>query len=207
MLVVTTAASDPTLLTLAEITTAVNGKASDAERLTQLNRRIGEILAGACGLERAGVATLTLREETLSETFRLRCPADVIYLSRKPVTTVLLVMEDGTSLAEYYDFEQAGPCKFIRVQNDCPSWWAAGKIVISYKAGFATVPNDLKELASKLAVSLWTETSRDPALRRLKIEGVSEREWWVGSKDDPLLTAEIMEGLHSGGYLMHEMVY
>lgn len=207
MLTVTTPASDPTLLTLAEITAAVGASASDTDRLTQLNKRVSEMLAGACGLARAGVATLTLREETLSETLRLTCPADVIWLSRQPVTAVLSLTEDGEELAEDYDYEQDGPRKFLRVQNDCPSWWASGKIVVSYKAGWATVPNDLKELASKLAVSIWSEQGRDPNLKRRKIDGVSEREWWVGSKDDPLITAEIFEGLRSGGYLMRDMVY
>jgi hypothetical protein len=206
MLAVTTAASDKTLLTLEEIAAAVGGS-SDTAKLVALNNRVAEIIAGACGLQRAGTASLTLREETYTETFRLSCPVYALRLSRKPIVSVLSVDEAGASLAEDYDFEVTGGRSLARLYDDRPTQWAGGKIVVSYKAGWATVPNDLKELASKLALSLWSEQGRDPSLQRVRIDGISERQYWVGSASDPLITAEIMEGLRSGGYLMHEMVY
>lgn len=206
MLTVTTAAEDRTLLTLEEIASAVGGS-DDTAALLRLNNRISEILASACGLERAGSAALTLRQETYTETVRLSCPGKVIRLSRQPISAILSVTEAGVELAEDYDFELSGSRSLVRLCNDAPTAWASGKVVISYRAGWEAVPDGLKEMAAKLAVSLWTERGRDPALQRERIDGVIERQYWVGSKDDPLITAEIMEGLRAGGFLMLDMVY
>jgi hypothetical protein len=62
-----------------------------------------------------------------------------------------------------------------------------------YIAGFDEAPDDLKLAASKLAAALYSETARDPNLKRVDIPDVEEREYWVGPSDDPLLSAEISD--------------
>lgn len=200
MLTVITPATDPTLLTLAEVAEAVGGS-SDTAALARLNARVGEMLAAACCLERAGVATLTLREETLSETVRLRCPVEVVYLSRKPVLEIISVTECDTALTVNDGFEQSSNWGLQRLYSGALSCWAAGKIVVAYRAGYPTVPNDLKELACKLAVSLWSEKGRDPSLGSVEIPNVIAKTYRFGRPDDPLVTSEILEGLRNGGYL------
>lgn len=207
MLAVTTAATDPTLLTLAEVAEAV-GKPANTSGLAALNARVSGLIAGACGLERAGASVLTLRDETLTETLRLKCPVDVLRLSRKPVLEIISVTEGDDELTVDTDFEIEGPRNLRRIQSGgLSSWWSSGKIVISYRAGWATVPPELKELAAKLAVVLHAERGRDPSLGSIDIPGVISETYRYGRPDDPLIPAEITEGLKNGGFLMHEMVY
>ncbi|MDP2410360.1 MAG: hypothetical protein Q8M26_08745 [Pseudolabrys sp.] len=207
MLTVTTAAPDPTLLTLAEVAEAIGVSSFNNLALQRLNERVSELLAGACGMDRAGAAILTLREETYSETVRLRCPVDVLYLSRKPIIEVLSVEEDGAALVVADDYEQCGDRSLCRVQNGCPAWWASGKTIVSFRAGFTTVPPGLKELAAKLANTLHAERGRDPSLGSMDIPGVISETYRYGRPDDPLVPAEIMEGLVRGGFVYsHTMI-
>lgn len=202
MLTVTTPATDPTLLTLDEMIEVIGaGKLSNAA-LTRLNERASEMLAGACNLDRAGVQVLTLRAETLTETIRLHCPADVIYLSRKPIIEVLSLTEGGDTLTLDDGFEMDGPNGLRRIQDDDPSWWAAEKIVTSYRAGFETVPPALKELAAKLVTSLAAERGRDTSLGSYEIPGVISKTYRYGRPDDPLIPLEILEGLDRGGFII-----
>lgn len=204
MLEVTTAATDPTLLTLAETAEAIKASVTTANRamLRRLNERASELLAGACGLERAGAAVLTLREETLTETVSLRCHGSVLFLSRKPIVEVLSVTEDGTDLVVDDDFEQDSERSLKRLLDGSASTWVTGKTLVSYRAGFATVPPGLKELAAKLVTTLNAERGRDPSLGSEDIPGVRSYTLRYGRPDDPLLSAEIMEGLRDGQFLM-----
>lgn len=204
MLVVETPADDPTLLSAEELVEALGGADLDNGAIERLNERVSEMLAGACNLQRVGDAVLTLRQETLVETIRLRCPVDVLPLSRKPIVEVVSVEESGSELAEDDDFEVDSVRGLLRIQSDCPSWWAAGKIVVTYKAGFAAVPPALKELAAKMAVLLHSERGRDPSLGSLDIPGVGSETYRYGRPDDPLVPAEIIEGLRAGGFLRSE---
>lgn len=202
MLQVTTAATDPTLLTLAEIAEAIGGSGHTEPKLNSLNARVSELIAAACGLERAGASVLTLRAETLTETVKLRCPLDELFLSRKPVVEVLTVTEAGTELTVDEDFELASDRSLRRLQSGDPCWWATGKTVVSFRAGFASVPPGLKELAAKLALVLNSERGRDPSLGSMDIPGLISETYRYGRPDDPLIPAEIMEGLMRGGYVL-----
>ena len=204
MLTVTAAAADPTLLTIAETAEAIGGVPLGAAALQRLNARVSELLAGACNIERAGAAVLTLREETYTETLRPRCPVDVLYLSRKPVIEVLSAAEGDDDLVVDEDFELNSERGLLRIQGGCPSWWAAEKIVVSFRAGYATVPPGLKELAAKLAMALYAERGRDPSLGSMDIPGVISETYRYGRPDDPLIPAEIMEGLRAGGFVHSE---
>jgi len=202
MLTVTTRAPDPTLLTLAEVSEAIGTDIHDSDAaLRRLNARVSELLAGACGLERAGAAVLTLREETLTETIWLRCPIDVLYLARKPIVEVLTVTEGDSLLTVADDYEQNSERSLLRRQSGAASWWATGKIVVSYRAGYLVVPPGLKELAAKLATTLRAERGRDGSLGSVDIPGVIAETYRYGRPDDPLIPAEIMEGLKDGGYV------
>lgn len=202
MLVVTTPAPDPTLLTSTEVAEALGeSHGLSATALQRLNERVSELLAGACGLDRAGAAILTLRQETLTETVWMPCNVGVLFLSRKPVIEVLSVNEVDTDLTITDDYIVNSERSLLRMSSSVASTWAFGKSVISYKAGYATVPPGLKELAAKLACTLNAERGRDPSLGSEDIPGVRSATYRYGKPDDPLIPSEIMEGLRNGGFM------
>jgi hypothetical protein len=79
-----------------------------------------------------------------------------------------------------------------RLVDDNRVLWCASKVVIVYVAGWAAVPPDLKAAAKKLVTALWSESTRDPNLKRERSE-FGELEYWVPPTTDPLLSAEIQD--------------
>ena len=71
ILTVTTAATDRALLTTAELRDAVGASLNDPQLMT-LGNRVAGAIARACGVAEAGTIPVTLRLETLTETFRPR---------------------------------------------------------------------------------------------------------------------------------------
>ena len=66
-----------------------------------------------------------------------------------------------------------------------PTRWCAGKIVVTYKAGFQTAPGDLKMAAMDFMRLNWADKDRDPSLKSevIDIPDVRrvERQYWIGS--------------------------
>jgi len=73
---------------------------------------------------------------------------------------------------------------------------------VTYGAGWATVPDDLACAAIKFVQAEWTQGSRDPLLRRVRVEGVSEREYWVDPTKESVIPAEVVDILERGGYVL-----
>lgn len=199
---VVTAATDLKLLTITELRRAA--EVSDDSRdpdLLALGVRVAEALTGACRIATDGAVPPTLRLETLEDTFRLnkhsgrrqqQVDLEVIHLSRRPIVSISSVVEAGVTLDPSSYEVMAGSGALTRLFNDCPYKWALGKIVVSYTAGWAVVPQNLKLAASKLVGSIWSSPI-DPNERRINLPGVIEKERWVGPKDEPLISAEIIE--------------
>lgn len=189
---VTTPASDVSLLTIAELRAAagVSDASQDAE-LIVTGRRVSTAIARKCAVVDDGVNPPTLLRETCTEIFRWT-GCGPLPLSRKPVTSVTSVTVDG-AVIDAADYEIAGSSYLYRLSSDELSYWACGKITVVYVAGYATAPDDLKLAASKLVTSVYSETARDPNLKREDIDGVIEREYWVAPTNDPLLSTEISD--------------
>lgn len=201
MLSVTTAATDLALLSPAELRSATGVESGQDTDLAALGRRVAATITKACRVPAAGATTPTLRLETLTETFRLKAAQSMLVLSRRPLVAITSVVEDSDTL-DTDEYEIDGYQLRRLDGDDNPSIWTASKVVVVYRAGWATVPDDLKLAAAKLAGLLWSEGSRiDPNLRRESIPGVIDREWWVGPADDPLIPAEVMQLLSEGGYV------
>ena len=195
MLTVTTQATDRSLLTLAELRSAVGvSDGSHDAKLIALGGRLESTIANACRVASDGITPPTFRLETLTETFRLEDNRKQLLLSRRPIVSVTSVVENGEDiLAANYEID-AGGGLLSKLSSDYPTCWSFGKIVVAYSAGWATVPDDLKLAASKLAGVLWSEGERvDPTLRSESIPGVIDRAWWVGPTDDPLIPEEIRQ--------------
>lgn len=191
---VTTPASDLSLLTVEELRAAVG--VTDASRdaaLTALGLRLSASIAKQCGVASDGIHPATLLSETCSEVFRPPRQHGDLILARRPVSAITSVSENGTVLdAANYEIRR-GSGILTRLSGDRFSCFPCGKITVVYEAGFDEAPEDMKLAASKLAAALYSETARDPNLKRIDIPDVEEREYWVGPSDDPLLSAEISD--------------
>lgn len=191
---VTTPASDLSLLTIEELRAAcgVTGTAEDAA-LTTLGLRLSAAIARACGVASDGVNPPTLLRETCTEVFRPKQGRETLVLSRRPVTSIASLAENGTAL-EPADYEiHAASGVVSRLCGDISARWPCGKISVVYVAGYQAAPDELKLAASKLATALYAETARDPNLKREEVPGVMTQEFWVGPATDPLLSQEISD--------------
>lgn len=196
LLTVTTAASDLMLLTDAEARQAIGeaGSAADATKVLQLRKAVSAAITSRCNVWASGAVPVTLRLETLSQQNRLECPVEQIRLVRRPVIEVVSVTEDSATIAAT-DYELDPSTGLLRrLCNDFPSWWfSCNKIVIAYRAGWASVPDNLRAAAMKFATIVWSEAGRDSGLKSIEIPDVITKEYWVGPSDDPLFSREIEE--------------
>lgn len=208
ILTVTTPAPDRNLLTLAELRAAagVSDNSQDAS-LIELGKQVSAAIVAACHIPAAGIVPATLRQEALIETFRGAAVCGGLMLSRRPIVAVAAVTEGDAALDIDYDIESDSAGGVIyRLSSDARIAWACGKIVVSYSAGWATVPDDLKFAAVKFVQSLRQQGDRDPMLKRKTTEGVSTFEWWVDPTKDSVVPGEVMDLLDRGGYVNKLMV-
>lgn len=194
MLTVTTAASDRTLLTTAELRAAIGiTDASQDTTLATIGARVASTIARLCRVAEAAPSPVTLRSEVLTEVFRLNTGADELILARRPVTSITSIVADDVTLeATEYEVE-AGSGLLFYLCDDYRTMWTANKITVVYTAGWATVPDDLKLAAAKLVGDIYHAGTRDPNLKRHQIDGVGEREFWVSPASDPLASEEVMQ--------------
>ena len=98
---------------------------------------------------------------------------------RVPVTAVGSVVEGGTTPALNSDYRLLGAGMLERTANDAPVCWSAGKIVVSWTAGWslpADVPAELEGQVIEQVKMKYLATDRDPALRSENTPDV-----WSGS--------------------------
>lgn len=195
ILTVTTPATDLLLLTDAEARQAIGeaGAAADGAKVLQLRKAVSAAITSRCNVWASGAVPATLRLETLSQMNRLDCPVEQVRLVRRPVVEIVSVTEDGSAVvaADYELDASAGLLR--RLCGDYPSRWGCLKVVVAYRAGWATVPDNLRAAAMKLATVVWSEAGRDSGLRSIEIPDVITKEYWVGPADDPLIAREIEE--------------
>jgi hypothetical protein len=201
MLTIPSPNTDRLLLTDAEIAAAIPNVAGPV--LAKLNARVSAAIVRACHVAAAGAIPPTLRLEEVVDTYRLKSHQKALILSRRPVVSVTSLVEGSTTLAEDVDFEvEADAGLLYRLSGDERVCWSSGKVVMTYSAGWATVPDDLRLAAEKLAQVFHSEGgSGGSGLKRESIPGVIEREWWVGPSDDPAIPQEILDLL--GPYTNH----
>lgn len=194
MLTITTAASDRSLLTIAELRAAAG--ATDASHDTELQTvgdRVSATIARLCLVRDVPPTPPTMREETLTQVFRHYWGAEELTLARRPVTSITSVVVDDLTL-ETTDYElDVASGLLYRLNDDYRTAWTGSKATVVFTCGWSVVPHDLKLAASKMVTDIYTTASRDPNLKRHRIEGVGEREYWVSPSSDPLVSQEVME--------------
>lgn len=193
ILTVTTPATDLLLLTEAEARQAAGVASGKDDEILQLRKAVSAAITSRCNVWASGAVPPTLRLETLSQQTRLDCAVEQIRLVRRPVIEIISVTEDATAVVST-DYElDAGTGLLRRLCSDYPSWWAASKIVVAYRAGWASVPENLRAAAMRFATVVWSEAGRDSGLKSITIPDVISKEYWVGPVDDPLFSREIEE--------------
>lgn len=188
MLIVTTHATDPLLMTDEQMRLAAGLAADDTSQdaaLALLNARISAEI-----YDYAGVAIgdngkePTLRQETLTETFRCP-PSGPLILSRRHNVEIVSVAIDGETLDPTGYEVEAESGLLNRVVDQHLSRWRGSLITVAYKAGFVTVPPALVGAASDLIRFRRSEVERDPLVRssRIRVDGIDEvqTDYWVNS--------------------------
>jgi len=218
-LIVTVPAADLQLLTDEELRVAAGLQPDDDSQdatLATWGLQAAAALAGAMGYAKAGYdaslaplrgeAPLTVKAETLVQTFRIRNgnQIDKLHLARWPSLTITSVTVDTTELTTddwELDIVQAS---LTRVSGNSTLCWPCGRVIIEYDAGFDDpIPTDLKGYAARLVGLYHSSQGADPAERRVEIPGVITVERWVdpaATGSDALVPEDIMAGLARDGY-------
>lgn len=205
---VVTPASDRTLSSIPEMRLAVGLGADDGSKdatLKALGDRVADRIVQACRVATDGATPPTLRQEAVTDTFRRqmlhwrgdwRSQSHDLILSRRHVVTIVSVTENDTTL-DATDYEiVAGAGLLRRLMNDQPCRWWGTKIIVSYTAGFATVPSGLKLAAEQLLRNYWYQNTRDPTVRQINVPGVVERTYFQGgTTGDPDIPQDVMDML------------
>lgn len=187
MLQITTPAEDAKLLTTEQMRAAAGVASGDSSQdgvLALLNDRITAEICVACAIAVGVGGVPTLRRETVTETLR-GVAHGIIVLARRHQISINSITVDGTALATDDFTVDAESGLLYRLQGDRLLPWRAQKLVITYAAGFATVPGDLVGAASDLVRLRRSEVARDPLVRseRVDVEGVEavQTDYWVSS--------------------------
>lgn len=185
LLTVATPATDLTLLSIEEMRAAVGitGPGQDAQ-LRAMEKRIAALITTECDIAVAPGTPPTLRREALVQTIYRAC-GEVLVLARRHDITISSIVEDGVTLLDTDFIVDPESGELNKLCDDYPTWWSAKKLTVEFSAGFATVPEDLKEAAIDFFRASWLEQSRDPLVKseRINIPDVREveRQYWVGS--------------------------
>lgn len=185
MFSVDTPVTNRALLSADELRIAAGLEPTDTSkdgRLAEIGLRASDAIGRYCCAD-DGVNPPTLLNELCSETIRIGSATDTLILTRRFVTAIVGITENGVGLgAGAYELKKAAGL-LLRVSNDRPIYWTGTKVIVQYRAGFVTPHDDLKHAADLLVRQMMATTSRDPTVRRERTDGVGEFEYWVGSID------------------------
>lgn len=194
---VTVPAADRSLLTTQELRDAIGAK---DDRYDALLPALGEAVAGAlaarCRIRRCGAIPRTFRLEALEQSFELCGTVLGLQLARRPVTMIDTVTEGGTPVDLGDIRVNATTGMLRRLINSTSSAWATGTVTVAYHAGWATVPDTLRQAAQKYARAVWFQTgpgAREPNVRRERVEGMTDFEYWIPAEGTPEISSDIVQ--------------
>ena len=149
--------TDRSLLTRAQLRAAVGVEdGSKDAALIDLGNYVAVLIAQACRVATAAGIPPTLRLETVVETIVLGTRSEWLDLARRPVTTIGSVIENGTEI-DLTGYRLAGSAgRLQRRSGSFAALWQRDRdIVVTYSAGWATVPDDLARAAIKFVQAEW----------------------------------------------------
>lgn len=192
------------LTTTAAVKTALKITNSDSDGLiATLIPRVTGLIVNDCRLARdAAGAEPTFALETLRATWYAaeQCRGPELRLPwRPPLASIDEVTEDGIALAAGSDFIVKGngrAVRLCRLSGDRRCDWKPAKIVVTFKAGFASVlsgkvAKDLEAAAIDQVKALFFGTDRDPAIRSESVPDVASVSYAIpggDAMDAPLLS-------------------
>lgn len=189
-------ASSTALLTIEELRAVVGLTAGDTSRdveLAALGESISALIIDELNLADDGINPPSILTEQVRDTLHIRrCDrVEDIVLSRRPLSNIVSVVENDVELAAdgWEPLRAAGI--LTRINSGMPRRWHPGKIVVTYEAGFPTVPPLLKLAARKVVSTVTKSDERDPNLKEETIEGVGKWVYWVQPTAQSLITADI----------------
>ena len=148
---------------------------SEDEKLSRWIHQASDVISKYCNR--------VFAQETIEETFRRATRSDDILLSRYPVSSIVSVVENDVTLAAA-DYEvRAESGLLTKLSNDEPACWSAGKIVVTYTAGFVLLtdlPFGIERACIVLVNQYRQSATRDPQLRSEAIEGISSAGYFDG---------------------------
>lgn len=147
------------LTTLATVKAELQSPDSDDDYLTTLIEQASASIETFCGRSFAAA------EKT--ETHRPDRWRERLILDRTPVASVASVVLNGKTLdAPAVEVESPGAGFLLRIDADGNSLgWPAGRVVVTYTAGYASTPPDVERCCIDLVSRAYFARGRDPALR------------------------------------------
>lgn len=191
---VTSAATTYALTALATLKEDLPGTKIPDATLSRWIHEASALAATYCGR--------VLAAEAVSEVFHLDYRArhvgsEALNLSRWPVSTITAVTEvdDDALDAAYYEVD-AGPGLLYRMDGSGNATrWCVSRVTVEYTGGYSilsTLPRDIEAAVLMLCKRRAYTYTQDPNLRRLQVDGVGEREWWVSPTSADPMPAEVM---------------
>lgn len=224
ILTVTAPAATTTLCELSRLKSElkITDDSADADLTAMLARATGRIVE-YCGIAQASDGTRNLGTEVLVETIRLpnrwpseawsahRMPEELI-LKRRPVLDIASIVEDGITLdPTSYEASLVGGILTRLSSDDLPIHWRARKVVVTYTAGWKlpgedgrNLPSGAEDVCLALAKAEYFSGARDPAVKTVRIEGVSERSYYMRG-DAPVggMEPALSQVIDSSGLVEH----
>lgn len=108
---------------------------------------------------------------------------DPLMLSRFPIVTVTSVTENAVTLVDGTDFRiDADKGQLVRIDGSgYPRSWPSYPIVVTYSAGYATIPFDVVDAVLRMVKNRFFMRQRDPSLRQQNVPGVLEQTFWIAT--------------------------
>lgn len=154
----------------------------DDDWLTQTIPQVSKMIANEC---RRVFPVETVTNQFIHEgerRIRLKNTGNLV-LSRYPVVSVASVTECGVVLTENVDF-------IVDYQNGLVirtlagaigyRFWNNPPIIVSYTAGYPTIPDDLVGIALRILSMRYRQRSRDPLLKSQSAPQTGDQQYWVG---------------------------
>jgi hypothetical protein len=177
-----------------KLAAGVTGTTQDA-LFTTLELNASAAVTSACNVVMDKTFRPTLRSETVRDVIKVKCNTHGVVLSRMFVTAVTSVKINGTLIdPACYEYESS-PAVLYKVSGNRLMLWNECTIEVEYVAGFTTVPQALQLVTTKLATSEYFKVGRDQDVKRIKVEGVEEREFRGSVITNSVLPSDMMNML------------
>lgn len=115
--------------------------------------------------------------ETLQETFQARDRPSHLVLARYPVVEIVSIIECDATLApsDYHVDRETGV--LLRLNSGRFWAWPAGNVVVTYRAGYATIPGAVQRAAELLVARFHWFDGADMLVRSVDVPDVSSRSY------------------------------